>query len=342
MTLWMVRGDRHGRYQDLALEQGFVYHASEIGDLSQAESRDMILDLLREAYSDQNENRLKNWANQLYALAHRIEKGDLVVMPLRHTPQIAIGRVSGAYAYRTDLGGDIFHTVPVDWIVTDLPRTKIGQDLLYSLGAFMTVCQIKRNNAEARIKAILEEGKDPGFPMEQPEKLEESGGDEESNVFDVEQIARDQIMRRIERDFKGHDLARLVEAVLSAEGYVTELSSPGPDGGVDILAGQGFFGFSEPKLCVQVKSSQAPADVTILRTLQGTMQNFKADRGLLVSWGGFNKAVIKEARQSFFSVRLWDATDLIESVMRNYERLPEELQNELPLKRIWALVSEQE
>ena len=71
------------------------------------------------------------------------------------------------------------------------------------------------------------------------------------------------------------------------------------------------------------------------------MQNFKADQGLLVSWGGFNKAVEKEARLSFFSVRLWGADDLIEAVMKNYDHLPEELQNELPLKRIWALVIEE-
>jgi len=342
MALWLVRGDKHGRYHNLALERDFAYHAGQIGDLSGASSREDVLNLLRDEYPDQKENRLRNWANQLYALAHRIAPGDLVVMPLRHSPQIAIGRVSGGYAYRTDLG-DIFHTVPVDWVITDLPRTKIGQDLLYSLGAFMTVCQVKRNNAEARIQAVLEEGKDPGFVADQPEKAGETKEDvEETEAIDVEQFAQDQIMRRIERDFMGHDLARLVEAVLAAEGYITELSSPGPDGGVDILAGQGLFGFSEPKLCVQVKSSQSSADVTILRALQGTMQNFNAERGLLVSWGGFNKAVIKEARLSFFSVRLWDATDLIEAVMRNYERFPEELQSELPLKRIWALVSEQE
>ena len=72
------------------------------------------------------------------------------------------------------------------------------------------------------------------------------------------------------------------------------------------------------------------------------MHNFKADQGLLVCWGGFKSTVEKEARLSFFSVRLWDATDLIEAVLQNYERLSEELQSELPLKRIWALVSEQE
>jgi len=342
MALWLVRGDSHGSFQNLALEKGFAYHASKIGDLSGVTSREDILALLRVTYPNEKENSLKNWANQLYALAYRIAPGDLVVMPLRYTPQIAIGRASGRYKYRTDLP-DIFHTVPVEWLVVNLPRTKIGQDLLYSLGAFMTVCQVKRNNAEARFESIVKDGKDPGFSAEKPPD-EENGGSEEgdANGVDIEQLAQDQIMRRIESNFTGHDLARLVEAVLRAEDYVTQFSPPGPDGGVDILAGQGSFGFRAPRLCVQVKSSQSPADVNILRSLQGTMQSFKADQGLLVSWGGFNKAVEKEARLSFFSVRLWDAADLIGAVLQNYERLPEELQSELPLKRIWALVSEQE
>jgi len=342
MALWLVRGDRHGSFQDLALEKGFAYHSSKIGDLSGLASREDVLALLRVDYPDEKENRLKNWANQLYALAHRISPGDLVVMPLRHTPQVAIGRASGRYTYRTDLG-DIFHTIPVEWLVVDLPRTKIGQDLLYSLGAFMTVCQVKRNDAEVRFEAILKDGRDPGFDVAKGSgKGTAPSEDGEPDGVDIEQLAQDQIMRRIESSFTGHDLARLVEAVLRAEGYVTQLSSPGPDGGVDILAGQGSFGFRDPRLCVQVKSSQTPADVTILRSLQGTMQNFEADQGLLVSWGGFNKAVEKEARLSFFSARLWDATDLMEAVLQNYERLPEELQSELPLKRVWALVSDQE
>jgi len=132
-----------------------------------------------------------------------------------------------------------------------------------------------------------------------------------------------------------------VDSILKAEGYVTKPSTPGPDGGVDVLAGRGTLGFEGPKLCVQVKSSASAADVTILRSPQGTMTNFKSDQGLLVSWGGFNKAVESEARLSFFSVRLWDAKDLVEAVPRKYNRLPEELQSELPLKRIWALVIEE-
>ena len=72
------------------------------------------------------------------------------------------------------------------------------------------------------------------------------------------------------------------------------------------------------------------------------MKTFGADQGLLVSWGGFNRVVLEEARRSFFTVRLWDSGDLIEAVLKSYENLPDALQAELPLKRIWGLVLEED
>ncbi len=51
------------------------------------------------------------------------------------------------------------------------------------------------------------------------------------------------------------------------------------------------MGFGSPRLCVQVKSSPSPADVNVLRGLQGVLQNFHAEQGLLVCWGGFKSSV---------------------------------------------------
>jgi restriction system protein len=340
MSFWMVRGDKFGQYYSLALERGFAYHASSVPDLSKVTSREAIMELIRETHPQAKEAQARNWAAQLFAFAYRIKEGDLVAMPLRRAPQIAIGRVKGPYDYRSDLG-DIHHTRPVEWIEEDIPRTIFGQDLLYSLGAYMTVCQIQRNNAEARVIEILKGHKDPNL-TDMKKTLAGEDETEDAAPTDVEQLARDQILAHLEQNFKGHELARLVEAVLKAEGYVTKLSPHGPDGGVDVLAGRGTLGLEGPRLCVQVKSSQSSADVNVLRALQGSMATFKADQGLLVSWGGFTKSVETEARLSFFTVRLWDANDLMEATLKNYERLSEELRNELPLKRIWALVIEEQ
>lgn len=340
MSLWLVRGDKAGRFNDTALDEGFAYVSFvEVANLSAATTRKAVQALVATAYEDANKFQIANLTGQLHAFRNRMSEGDLVVLPLRHRSQIAIGRITGPYAYRGDLGG-IFHTRSVEWLRTDVPRTDLKQDLLYMLGAFMTVCQVQRNNAAERMKAVVEGKKDPGF-----KGGDEGGGDDDGNGAnpppDVERIARDQILHYLEENFKGHRLSDLVHAVLRAEGYVGTVSAPGPDGGVDILAGRGALGFENPKLCVQVKSSSSPADVTILRALQGTMATFKADQGLLVSWGGFNSVAEREARLSFFSVRLWNGDDLIDAILKNYDQLDDELQSELPMKRVWALVQEE-
>ena len=74
---------------------------------------------------------------------------------------------------------------------------------------------------------------------------------EEPVPTDIPQYAEDRIREFIEQKFKGHGLSRLVDAVLKAIGYTTAVSPPGPDGGVDIVAGRGPMGFDPPRLCVQ-------------------------------------------------------------------------------------------
>lgn len=162
MSLWLVRGDRHGQYHDLALENAFAYVNFSVPDLSPFTTREEVFDLYRQTFPDDGEGRLRNRSAQAFTFAKRIKPGDLVAMPFRDKPQIAIGRVTGQYCYRNDMG-DVHHALPVEWGREDLPRTVFGQVLLYSLGAVMTVCQIKRNNAEPRVTAILKGEKDPGY-----------------------------------------------------------------------------------------------------------------------------------------------------------------------------------
>lgn len=340
----MIRSGRRGEAEQMALDDGMsIIGFNEVADLSETEEREAVERLVRRAYPEASDSKIWNVTGQLYAFACRIREGDLVAMPLKTRPQVALGRIEGPYRHRPDLPAGS-HARRVVWIRPDVPRTQFGQDLLYSLGAFMTVCQIRRNDAEARVKAILEGNADPGIRTAKSgsgaRSANEVGEDESSSVADVEQMATDQILSHIEVQLKGHEMARLVEAILCAQGFVTTLSPAGPDGGVDVLAGRGPLGLDGPRICAQVKSSQSPVGVSVLRELQGSMSTFKADQGLLVSWGGFTSEAHREAHQHHFSVRLWAASDLLAALGDNYERLPEDLRTDLPLKRIWALVLE--
>ena len=111
--------------------------------------------------------------------------------------------------------------------------------------------------------------------------------------------------------------------------------------GVDILAGRGSLGTRRTAPVRAGQIAGRPCRRYRIPTLQGTMQTFKAEQGLLVCWGGFNKVVLQESRQGHFMVRLWNSSDLVDAIYRNYGELPAEFQAELPLKRVWMLVAEE-
>lgn len=329
MTLWMVRAGRHGEQEDIALRENVVTIGwDELPDLSKIKKKDDLEKLYWKANPDAKKNQAANAIGQVWRFMREMKKGDLVALPLKKQSVIAIGRVEDTGYQHKKLAENVKHIRKVKWL-KNIPRSAFDQDLLYSFGAFMTVCQISRNDAENRVKHLLK-GKidktdDDTTPVE---------------TIDIEQYSRDEITKFIGRNFKGHDLARLVEGVLYAQGYVTLKSSPGPDGGIDILAAPGPLGFDNPKICIQVKSSSSQADVKVLRELQGVMTKVRADQGLLVSWGGFTNKTNQEARDAFFTIRLWDAGALLEMIFKNYDNFDEELKTELPLKRIWGLVPE--
>ena len=332
----MVRAGRRGEQEQAAIEDNFVTIGwNELPDLIPIQEREALATLYREADPDAAPAKVAFEVGEVWSFGKRIEPKHLVVLPLKAQSAIAIGEVTGPYRYRTDLGDSIRHIRPVTWLRTDIPRISFEPDLLATFNCPPTVYQISRNNAEERIRAVLNGQKDAGMIES------EEGEASETQVQDIEQAATDQLLDYIQSKFTKHKLADLVDAVLRAEGYLTRVSPPGPDGGVDILAGAGPMGFGSPRLCVQVKSSPDPVDVTVLRGLQGVLQNFQAHQGLLVCWAGFNTKVFQEARQSFFTIRLWDSGDLLQAIVKNYDKFSSDLQAELPLKRVWALVLEE-
>ena len=339
--VYLARAGRNGEDEEFALDSEMaVIGFREVPNLGQVVDYQAMVTLVKESLPDNKPRAQGNFAGQLWAFAHSMQKNDIVVLPRKLTSQIAIGRVTGPYRYQK-VNSELRHTRPVQWQLTDVPRTRFQQDLLYSFGAFMTVCNISRNDAVRRVQAVLTGTPDPGPKSGLTKPTTASKDESEEQLPDLVEVAHDQIVAHIQARFAGHSLTRLVDAVLQADGWVTKVSPPGPDGGVDILAGSGSLGLDAPRLCVQVKSQNSPADVTIYRTLQGTMQTFNAQQGLLVCWGGYNKVVLKESKQAHFTVRLWDSRDLVKLIYRHYARLPAEIQADLPLKRVWMLVAEE-
>lgn len=343
MALWLVRAGRHGEHEQKFLDENRIYLTwDELAyDLADVGEWDQLKALLHEVYPEFGEKKIANHAAQIWAFSREIEPGDWVILPSKYKPAIHIAEVKSNYRFVPGAPDPYHHFRSVKWIARDIPRSNFDQDLLYSLGAFLTVCRISRNDAEKRIRAMGESGWKAGRQPVGAAKPTEEAAEAAEVPADLALTARDQIAKLIIARFKGHGLARLVDAVLRAQGCSTHLSPEGPDKGIDILAGTAPMGFGEPRMCVQVKSGDAPLDRPTLDQLIGAMQNVQATNGLLVSWGGFKTTVDREEATQFFRVRLWDQDDLIDQVLANYDKLDEEIRTDLPLKRIWVVAGEE-
>lgn len=336
--LWLVRLGRNGEQESHALEQSELVLGFPIEDLSGAKDRDAVLAIALRAWRDEKPKTLLNFAAQLNQFCNLMQIGDLVVVPLKTTSQIAIGEITGPYVHKPE--GRVSRKVK--WLKSDVPREIFRQDLLFSFGAAMTVCEISRNDALRRVEAVLKTGRDPGFESgvekigrQRSDATEETADEEDVDLAD---IARVQIERKIASTFTGHEFTRLVAAILIAQGYLVNVSPPGADNGIDIVAGRGALGFDGPRLVVQVKSGNVVADQPTLQALIGAVQDAHAEHGLLVCWGGFKRSVDTRRNELFFRIRLWGRKEIIDALLEVYERLPEEFRAGLPLARTWTLV----
>jgi len=316
-------------------------------DMASCSSREDVGKLVAQAFPGASDAKRANFTGQLWALRSRIKVGDLLVMPLKTTKQIALGRVTGEYeCLDNDEDRNKRHVVRVDWKRTDLPRTAVKQDLLYTLGSAMSIFAPSKNHAVARLEQLLATGVDPGQASSMSPVVKSSPTatvlvDESDDVDepelspDIEEVALNQITAKVAEEFAGHDLAALVAELLTAEGFHCATAPPGPDGGIDIIAGRGPLGLDDPMLLVQVKSGGQVGDPVVTQ-LHGVMTKHAATQGLLVAWGGVTKPA-RESMNSSLRVRLWEAGDVVESVLKNYDQLSDDTKAKLPLKRVWML-----
>lgn len=348
MALWLIRAGKYGEHEQRFLADEACYltwEGTEQTDLSKAGDYAGIKAILADLYPDEKPKTRINWASQIAPFVFEVAPGDWVVLPHKHKPALTFGEVTKGYAFTPQADEAYRHRVQVKWLHTDVPRSAFDQDLLYSFGAFMTVCRMARNDAEARVRTMAAKGwKASVMPTLSNAKAEHGARNLPElttsmleDHFDVERTSRDQIVRLVLARFKGHGMAELVGAVLRAQGFSTHISPPGPDGGIDILAAPGTFGFAEPRICVQVKSQQSPIERAVLDALGGVMKKVNATHGLLVCWGGFKSSIDREEAQQFFHVRLWDADDLVDELLRVYDKLDPDVRAQIPLKRVWTL-----
>jgi restriction system protein len=348
MTAWVVRAGVFGERDQWALANGLAGGGFiEFPDLTGASSRESLRAIADNVMAGEDKFKIANFTGQMWALRSSIKPGDLIMLPLKTTKKLAFGQCTGGYEYMNGQPEDRRHAIRVEWKRTDVPRSAIKDDLLNTINGAMTIFSATRNNAEARLRAVLENGVDPGLADAALQPAGPPGG---GNVLDqiltdptaaitVEAI-RDRVRTHLTENFSGHKLTALVADILRALGYTCAVSPAGPDFGVDILAGRGPLGLDSPTVVVEVKSESNQIGVPVLNQLQGAVTSHQADQALLVAWGGLNKQAEQLRLTQRLKVQVWTDEDVLDRLFETYEQLPDTTRSLIPLKRAWVLSQE--
>ena len=348
MNVWVIRAGKHGEREEWCLSNGLAGGGfTEIEDLTNCNTRDEIKTVYRRCRPLDSDGRVNTNSGQLLGLRIGVKLNDLVVLPMKSgAKRIAIGRCVGLYTYLADEPQSQRHVVRVNWEKTDIPRSAVKQDLLYIFGGALSYFQAKRNDAVWRTEKLMETGVDPGSRAVSTADTSQSSTEiEEIEVegIDVVETARDVIRAFVMENFKGHKLSELTAAILEAHGLTCVISPPGPDKGIDILAGSGPLGLDAPRIVVQCKSEVGAVSSEVVQKLLGVIQGVNdAQQGLLVAFGGINGPARQLLTNQQYRVKVWDTDELIDNLLAVYDRINPEIRSEIPLQQVWTLASASE
>lgn len=217
MSLWVVRAGRYGEREQDALDNGLVtigWH--ELSDLSNVGNKSELSKIIFQNFPNIPKGRASNWTGQLWRFIREIKVGDLVALPLKSQSAIAIGEIKSEYQYWKD-NENLKHVRLVNWLKT-IPRSAFDQDILYSFGALQTVCQVKRHDAENRVKKLVQQ--------DRYGDNETDSQDEPEETLDIEEIARDEIVKYVGAQGKFEGEGRLSG---QGEGCYSEVIGPRPE-----------------------------------------------------------------------------------------------------------------
>jgi restriction system protein len=158
-----------------------------------------------------------------------------------------------------------------------------------------------------------------------------------STIEEAEEAAWADISGHI-RSMSPYEFQDLVAALLEAMGYhVAWVAPPGPDRGIDIIAGLDPLGIKDPRIKVQVKHRPDS------RTASDQLRSFMAvlsdkDVGIFVASGGFTRDAQTEARtQENRRITLIDLERLVELWIEHYATISDVQRQLLPLRPIHYL-----
>ncbi len=297
----------------------------EMGDLCLIENtRETFKERYKEIYPKAKKGSIANGAGMLYRFLNEAQIGDYVVYPSKSDRNVNIGIIEGEYAYSPD-AKEYAQQRKVKWL-KHFPRTAFSQGALYEIGSAMSFFSVK-NYADEFLAAL-----DAGF-----KKLPSSDDSDDESVAatseEIIEITKDFILKELSKDLKGYDFELFVADLLNAMGYRTLVSNQGGDSGIDITA---YKDELPPRILVQVKSQDGDIKEATIQSLKGAMR--EGDYGLFVTLSSYTKNAQKYL-DSTPIIRGINGSELVELILKYYDKLSEKYQKMVPLKKVYIPVA---
>jgi restriction system protein len=156
MSVWLSRGGEKGRFEVEALKRGLsIVDWIKIGNLSLFEDKAELKSALIREYTEVSATKINRWIPQIWYFRTGIVIGDLVIMPMKYKPWVRIGEVIGNYEFITEDNQPYKHIRKTKWYDSEIARDDLDYELINSLFYHGTICKIKAESAEERIRELL-------------------------------------------------------------------------------------------------------------------------------------------------------------------------------------------
>ncbi|MGP1284258.1 MAG: restriction endonuclease [Parasphingopyxis sp.] len=326
--MWKVNAGRRSALAGEFLERGVVAIGwREVGDYSNAESSEDVLEKVSKAYPDHTDRQNQVSAGQIWRFLNEVQIGDPVLTYDPTDRLYHVGEITGRPRYAPDEIEVLPVQRSVDWQLT-VPRDDLSDAARGRLGAILTLFKLA-SSAAAEVNALAR-----GEPIDN--QADATSSETVEDAVDPFEGLEDQAIERVKDRLLALDweqMQEIVASLLRALGYRTSVSPAGPDRGKDIIASKDGFGFERPRIVVEVKHRRAQMGAQEIRSFLGGRH--QDDRGLYVSTGGFTQEARYEAERASTLTHLMTLDELARALIEQYDRLDEEGRRLLPLTKIY-------
>jgi restriction system protein len=326
-SIWMVRAGKNAAAVDDFVEGNFVgIGFQSAGDVTIPIDRSTLEACIAQTHPSFSPGKIGSVASQVKRFYEELSVGDAVMTYDSSQRLYFLGEIlSDVQTRQHDLG----RARSVRW-TKQVNRDSLAASTRNTLGAIQTLFLV-REEAAADVWA---NAVDIGSVIDTiSTTTDTAAGAADESLEDIEARASELIDDRI-AGLAWDDLQQLVAEILEAMGYRAEVSSAGPDRGIDIFASPDGLGLQEPRIFVEVKhrlGTRISSD--LIRAFIGGRQT--GDRCLYVSTGGFSKEAKYEAERSNIPVTLIDLPKLRALVLEHYPKFSPSGLSLLPLKQMY-------